>query len=161
MIGNNIYFNYFWESLTIEKIALFTVGYFFVIWIALILWVVKDIWNRTNSVLYSIFCVLLVIILTPLGVFLYLLIRPSRTVFEKSQEEIDENLAILSSIVEKHALIEETGKSLQCPKCNSEIQADFILCPSCKETLRNNCHSCHREIRENWKVCPYCGEKQK
>lgn len=160
MFENNIYLNYFWESLTFERIALFIVAYFFVIWIAIILWVVKDIGNRTNSIALSIFSVLLVILFTPLGVFLYLLIRPGRTVFEKYYEEIEENLGILSSIVEKHTLIEQTGEVTNCPKCNYEIQTDFIICPNCKDILKHQCHVCHRDIRENWKVCPYCGEKQ-
>jgi len=161
MLENNLYIDYFWNSLTIEKIVVFLVAYFFIIWIALIVWVVKDISNRTNSILLSFFSVLIVIIFTPLGVFLYLLIRPSRTVFEKYYEEIEENLSILSSIVEKHGLMEESQNITHCPKCNYEVQTDFIVCPNCQEPLKHKCHKCHKEIREGWEICPYCGEKQK
>ncbi len=35
----------------------------------------------------QIFCILLVLFLTPLGIFIYLLIRPQKTLFEKIFEE--------------------------------------------------------------------------
>lgn len=161
MLENNIYIQYFWNTLTVEKIAIFLVAYFFVIWIALIVWVVKDISNRTNSIFLSLFSVLVVTLFTPLGVFLYLLIRPGKTVFEKYYEEVEENLEILSSIVEKHTLIEAQWDYTKCPKCDYEIQTEYIVCPNCKEKLRHKCHKCHKEIRDNWEVCPYCAEKQK
>jgi len=146
--------------ITIEGIFLFCVAYFFVIWIAIIIWVVKDISNRTNSIFLQILSILIVVLFTPLGVFLYLLIRPGRTIFEKYYEEIEENLDILADMVEKRSggsIIEETN----CPHCEYVIQTDFIVCPNCKEKLRCECKSCHKEIRENWSICPYCGEKQK
>ncbi len=35
----------------------------------------------------QIFCIILVLFLTPLGIFIYLLIRPQKTLFEKIFEE--------------------------------------------------------------------------
>ncbi len=50
-------------------------------------WVAKDINNRTRSFVLQIFCILIVLFLTPLGIFIYLLIRPQKTLFEKIFEE--------------------------------------------------------------------------
>lgn len=57
--------------------------YFFVVWFCLVVWVVRDITNRTNSVVFQVFSILLVLFLTPLGIFIYLLLRPQRTLFEQ------------------------------------------------------------------------------
>lgn len=50
-------------------------------------WVAKDINNRTRSIVLQVFCILIVLFLTPLGIFIYLLIRPQKTLFEKIFEE--------------------------------------------------------------------------
>lgn len=91
----NMYFNNLWETITIEFMLKFFVVYFFVVWIALVLWVARDIALRSTSRIFQALCVLMIIFLTPLGIFLYILIRPRRNVYEMCQEEIEENLAIL------------------------------------------------------------------
>jgi type IV secretory pathway VirB3-like protein len=53
------------ENVTIELAVKIIIGYFFVVWIALIVWVIKDISVRTNSMFFQIFCVLTILILTP------------------------------------------------------------------------------------------------
>ncbi len=154
------YLQFLWESVTIEFMVKFFVVYFFIVWIALVIWVARDIANRTNSRIYQAFCVLLMILFTPLWVFLYLLIRPGKSMFEKYYEEVEENLDILSEIVQEK-LEEKNTWDLFCPNCDDVIEIDFIICPSCKEILKHTCISCEREIREGWKVCPYCQTKQK
>jgi rRNA maturation endonuclease Nob1 len=66
---------------------------------------------------------------------MYLLIRPGRTIFEKYYLEVEENLAILSRIIEE----------------KTEHDAAHNV---------TDCIDCGKEIRSNWKVCPYCGAKQ-
>jgi hypothetical protein len=66
----------FYETITIESFIKFVVIYFFVIWIALLLWVMKDISNRTDSILLQILSIFIILFLTPFGIFIYLLIRP-------------------------------------------------------------------------------------
>ncbi|MEI6711389.1 MAG: hypothetical protein WCK88_04225 [bacterium] len=61
--------------------------YIFIIWFCIVVWVAKDINNRTRSLLFQIFCIFIVLFLTPLGIFIYLLIRPQKTLFEKIFEE--------------------------------------------------------------------------
>ena len=96
----NPYMQRIWEIVTLEFMIKFFVIYFFVIWGALILWVARDISHRTTSTLLQIFCILMIIILTPLGIFLYLLIRPGKTIYEQYYAEIENNLEILSEIVQ-------------------------------------------------------------
>lgn len=151
--------NPIWNSVTLESMLKFAVVYFFVVWIALIIWVAKDIAMRSSSRLYQILCVVIMILFTPLGVFLYLLIRPRKSLYDRCSAEIEWNLDILTSIVQE--TLEQKDNSLICPECSSDIEADFIVCPSCKTSLKDTCHECHKIIREGWKVCPYCQTKQK
>ncbi len=160
LFANTQFMSFMWESITIESVLKFAVVYFFVIWIAVIVWVIKDISNRTDNLLLQILSILIVVIFTPLGVFLYLLIRPSRTIFEKYYLEVEENLNILSHIIEQKNEQQKVLEKSECPDCGCEIESDFVICPHCKRDLRNQCSKCKKEIRENWKVCPYCSTKQ-
>ena len=152
------FFNKFWDDITFEFILKLIIIYFFIVWIAIVVWVIKDIWNRTDSIIFQTLCILIVLILTPLWVFLYILIRPSKTLFEKYYEEIEENLDTLSNIIKWK--VENEEKILYCPECNQEINEDFSFCPSCESKIKTNCISCNKEIRVWWKICPYCWEEQ-
>ncbi len=148
-----------WEVITFEIFIKFMIVYFFIIWIAILVWVIKDINNRTSSILLQIVSILIVLLLTPFGVFIYLLIRPGKTLFEKYYEEIEENLDMISEFVE------DKTKDLEgrhhCLQCETPISQDFKFCPNCKVNLKIECRSCKKEIIDGWKICPYCGEKQK
>lgn len=51
----------------------------------------------------------------------------------------------------------ETEK--KCPNCNNPVNADFNVCPVCKETLRKKCSGCGSMVDKHWKYCPYCEKK--
>ncbi len=76
-------FGRLWESVNFEMALKFLVLYVCVIWIAIVVWVIKDITNRSSNVLLQILSILLVVILPFVGIFLYLLIRPGNTLLEK------------------------------------------------------------------------------
>lgn len=61
--------------------------YFFVVWFCLVVWVVRDVTNRTRSIIFQIISILLVLFFTPLGIFVYLLLRPQKTIFEQVFED--------------------------------------------------------------------------
>jgi len=93
---NNIY-----EIVTFDTFIEFAILYFFIIWISILLWVMKDISNRTNNITLQITSVLIILLLTPFWIFIYLLIRPSNSLFEKYYGEIEENLDIFNEIIEE------------------------------------------------------------
>jgi cbb3-type cytochrome oxidase subunit 3 len=102
MEKNNFLYNYLIEKITIELAIKFFIVYFFIIWIAIIVWVYKDITNRTENIWYQIFSILTVLLLTPfLGLIIYLIIRPSKTLFQKYYEEVEYNLEALSKDIEE------------------------------------------------------------
>ncbi|NCP76641.1 hypothetical protein GW830_00645 [bacterium] len=52
-------------------------GYFFIIWAAFIIWVIKDITNRTTNILVQTISIFIILFFTPIfGLPIYLLIRP-------------------------------------------------------------------------------------
>ena len=85
----NVYINTLWQSINFEFLIKFIIVYVFIIWISLFVWVWKDIRNRSSSIIFQVFC-LIVAVIPFLGIFLYLLIRPSKTLYEKYYDEIEE-----------------------------------------------------------------------
>ncbi len=81
------------SSETLGSIFLGILIYLAFLWIAIIVWVTKDITNRTNNLTFQIISISLVIFLTPVfGLVLYLIIRPSRSLVERYYEDIEQDL---------------------------------------------------------------------
>lgn len=148
-----------YDAITFEIFIKFAIVYFFIIWIAILLWVIKDISNRTNNLTLQIISILVILFLSPFWIFVYLLIRPGKTLFEKCYNEIEYNLETFNQIIEeKTRWIEE---DIKCPKCEELVNHDFKYCPKCKISLKNECDGCSKLLDSDWKVCPYCWVKQK
>jgi hypothetical protein len=54
-----------YEMVTFDTFIKFAVLYFFIIWISVLLWVMKDISNRTNNILLQVLSVLIILFITP------------------------------------------------------------------------------------------------
>ena len=96
----NVYINTLWQSINFEFLIKFIIDNVFIIWISLFVWVWKDIRNRSSIIIFQVFC-LIVAVIPFLGIFLYLLIRPSKTLYEKYYDEIESNLDIINEIIEE------------------------------------------------------------
>lgn len=137
------------QNITLDWIIKFSILYFFIIWWAFIIWVVKDITNRTTNLFLQVLSIIIVILFTPIfWLPIYLLLRPRATIFEKYYEDTEE--------VEFEENIESIKNEILCPHCSRHIDEDFSYCPYCKEKLIKKCEKCAREIKIFWSVCPYC-----
>jgi hypothetical protein len=142
------------ELVTFESFMMFSVAYMFIIWMTIILWTTMDANRRSNNILFQLMSILFVITLWPLGLFLYLLVRPSNIVNRKFISEVEDNLSILAHIVEN------SQKNLQfCPKCSKEISHTSKICTKCKTNLEKHCHECGHIVLKDWKNCLFCWEK--
>ncbi len=150
----NPYLKSLWPHITFESVLKFMVIYFAVLWIAVVIWVIKDIINRTDSILLQVVSILIVLLGTPLWIFVYLIIRPWKTIFEKYYEEIEDNLDCLSDMMQDKNI--GKPKKIRCYNCNEKLDEDFSFCPKCKEKLKEECKKCKKEIRIWWDICPYC-----
>lgn len=126
--------------------------YLCVLWIAIILWVTKDITNRTNNVVFQIICISLVIFLTPIfGLVIYLIVRPAKTLIEQYYEDFEIDL------MNNDAEVKEVE---HCPFCNAKTSASFNYCTLCAKEIVKDCSKCKKSVRVNWVACPYCGHAQ-
>lgn len=156
-IDKIINFDYLWflsdifSKVTFETFLKIVIIYIFILWIAIIIWVTKDIINRTDNIFLQVFSILTVIIWTPLWIVIYLLIRPSKTLFESYYEEwfMDEDIKDFSSELVKQ-------EKLKCFNCNFDINLDYKFCPNCRIKLKKECIQCKKELKPEFVVCPYC-----
>ena len=153
-----IILKYLWDGITFETFLKFLVIYFIIVWVAILVWVIKDITNRTSSILLQIFSILLILFFTPFWVFIYLLIRPGKTIFEKYYSEIEDNLEVFSSMVEDKVINDK--ERIHCYKCKTPLSTGFKFCPSCKIKLKWDCEWCWKLLYKWWKICPYCWNHQ-
>jgi len=95
--------------------------YVAVLYVAVAFWVVRDARRRSESWFFATFAGMLGLFLPFLGVIIYLVIRPPRT--------LDEERALL---LEEQALqegepLDATPMSRPCPTCGREIEPDFVI----------------------------------
>lgn len=140
------------NSSFLSYIGLGVLVYIAILWIAIILWVTKDIINRTNNVLMQIFCISLVIFLTPIfGLVIYLIARPSKTLLEQYYEDFEINMI----------QTEEDAKDIEhCPHCHAKTDTSFKFCSMCGSEISQDCISCKKLIKLQWVNCPFCGTEQ-
>lgn len=120
--------------------------YLFILWVAIVIWVARDIVSRSRNLFFQVFVILLVIGLNIFGLFIYLIIRPPQTLLEGYQVDL-----------EQKALTEEEV----CVNCNRSLPLEFKFCPYCQEQTRKTCLKCKKLMSKNWQICAYCGHKIK
>lgn len=114
-------------------------------WIGLVVWTFRDIRSRTRDFFAWLLAVLLVLGMGPVGLLLYLLLRPKETLAEVYDRQLEEE-----------ALLREITSRRACPRCQTVTEPDWLVCPLCRTELRRTCVSCGKPLELNWVVCPYC-----
>lgn len=120
------------------------------LWLAIIVWVYRDIRERTRDTSLQVLAVFLVLMFFPgfniPGLALYLMMRPRDTLEEAYARSLEEE-----------ALLRELGDEGSCPSCRRLTNKDYQYCPSCQTQLKDQCVSCQRLLSFSWVACPYCG----
>lgn len=116
-------------------------------WIALVIWTFRDMRARTRDILATLLASLLVLLFGPVGLGLYLLLRPRDTLAERYER-----------MLEEEALLRDMEEQPVCSSCQHKIQPDWMLCPHCTAQLRRPCASCGRLLDMSWQICPYCAQ---
>ena len=62
--------------------------------------------------------------------------------------------ALIGLIV--YLLIRGNYSDLRCPKCDTLVKEQFVVCPKCGTKLRLSCPNCAMPVELDWKVCPKC-----
>lgn len=132
-------------GVALELIVALVVGLTVAFWIAMVVWVFRDIRLRTRDFFAWILAALLALALGPIGVILYLFLRPKETLAEVYDRQLEEE-----------ALLRDISTRRACPQCQAVTEADWLVCPHCRTELRRVCSSCDKPLDLNWVVCPYC-----
>lgn len=132
---------------TLKLGGLLLVSYALVLWLSAVVWVYRDVRNRTSDQASQLIAVLLVALFNLPGLIVYLVIRPPATLADAYERSLE-----AESILHELQL---TASS--CQTCRRPIEEDFNLCPHCRTILREPCRSCARVVRTSWISCPYCG----
>ncbi|MBC8249435.1 MAG: zinc ribbon domain-containing protein [Anaerolineales bacterium] len=117
-------------------------------WVSLVIWTFRDMRLRSRDIFAQLLASLVVLIFGPLGLLIYLILRPQETLAEAYARTLEEE-ALLQDITEEQPV---------CPECRHRIEPDFIICPACHTELRKACPNCGRLMLMRWEICPYCAE---
>ena len=126
--------------------ALILIAYALVLWLSAVVWVYRDIRNRTTDQGSQLIAVILVAVFNVPGLVIYLVIRPQTTLADAYERSL-----------EAEAILHELQLTANaCQSCRRPIDDDFNVCPYCRVVLREPCRTCGKAVRTSWAACPYC-----
>jgi RNA polymerase subunit RPABC4/transcription elongation factor Spt4 len=124
------------------------------LWLSIIVWVYRDIRDRTRDLGLQVLAVFVVMMFFPgfniPGLALYLMLRPRETLEESYARSLEEE-----------ALLREIGDEGMCPSCRRFVERSWRLCPFCATQLKDICVKCQQLLSFNWVACPYCGTERR
>jgi len=120
-------------------------AFFAALWLALVFWTYRDLARRSQDRVMRLLAAIVVLLLGPLGVILYLLLRPAATLEEAYQHALEEE-----------ALLSEIEARTQCPGCGARTLQEWQVCPACATRLRRPCATCGSLLELGWRLCPFC-----
>ncbi len=124
------------------------------LWLSIIVWVYRDIRERTRDLGLQVLAVFVAIMFFPgfniPGLALYLMLRP--------RESLEESYA---RSLEEETLLREIGDEGMCPSCRRFVERGWRLCPFCATQLKDICVKCEQLLSFNWVACPFCGTERR
>ena len=124
------------------------------LWLSIIVWVYRDIRERSRDLGLQVLAVFVVMMFFPgfniPGLALYLMLRPRETLEESYARSLEEE-----------ALLREIGDEGMCPSCRRFVERGWRLCPFCATQLKDICTKCDQLLSFNWVACPYCGTERR
>lgn len=55
-----------------------------------------------------------------------------------------------------YLVVREKHKIYNCPRCGTNVNEDYAVCPTCALPLRRQCPQCGMNCEETWRNCPRC-----
>ncbi|MDG1990826.1 MAG: hypothetical protein P8J51_06110 [Dehalococcoidia bacterium] len=126
------------------------VFYFLLMWFASIVWIIRDISNRTRDPI-SIFVALIIAVILPfVGLPIYFILRPSMTLSQSFESNLEQQI-LLTEIYNL-----DICSNLRCKK---PLKDNWISCVYCGRVERALCPQpqCNTILSKKWIFCPKCG----
>ena len=133
-----------WEA-TLRVVLSVLALYLAVLWVALVFWAYRDVRQRTRDPIVQTVSVLLVLFFFLPGHWIYLILRPRYTLNELYERSLEEE-----------TLLQDLEDQKACPNCRRRVHDDFLVCPSCRTSLKEPCPNCARPLSHAWVACPFC-----
>lgn len=121
-------------------------GVLLALWLAVLVWVWRDIRARSRSGWAAVLSLLLVALLPVIGLVIYLLLRPRQTLLDAYDRAL-----------EQEALLQQIEDKPVCPSCSRPTREGWFFCPACHTHLRQPCPVCNSPLEMQWDICPWCG----
>jgi Double zinc ribbon len=129
-------------NLAINLLILFLV----VIWLALVYWTYADARRRIADPML-VGCATAASLFPFVGTVVYAIVRPPEYLEDVRERELE----MQAAEARLHSL-----NYLLCPHCDTEVEKDFLRCPSCLRKLKDPCVNCGKPLDPAWSICPYC-----
>lgn len=110
----------------------------------LTIWAARDVYNRSNSLFFQVFSVVLTLALPVFGILFYFILRPFKTFSESKIDEIAFYMGVFA-----------------CPACGACNKEEYKHCYYCGAELpkKIKCPTCKKNYQYNFNFCPFCSEK--
>ena len=57
-----------------------------------------------------------------------------------------------------YLLVRGNYSNLKCPRCDTTVTEQYVVCPKCGAKLRPSCPNCSAPVEPDWAVCPKCAQ---
>jgi len=133
---------------TLQIVGMLFAAYGLLLWLAVIVWVYRDISSRTRDLLARISAIIWSIICPFLGLPIYFVLRPSRSLLDEYESSLT-----------REAILADLNFDISCPDCNRLINSDWRFCPFCQTELKKECLNplCDSFLDFSWNACATCG----
>lgn len=133
-------------GIVLQVIVALTGAFLLAFWVSMVIWTYRDTRSRSRDIFAALLAALMVLLFGPIGLMLYLLLRPRETLAEAYDRALEEE-----------ALLREIEERVVCPTCAQPTQTEWMLCPHCHAQLKRPCAECGKLLEIEWRLCPYCG----
>ena len=133
-------------GIAMQVIVALSGAFLLAFWLSMVIWTFRDIRSRSRDIFAAVLAALMVLLFGPIGLMLYLLLRPRETLAEAYDRALEEE-----------ALLREIEERVVCPTCGQPTAEEWMLCPYCHTQLKRPCSECGRLMEIEWRLCPYCG----
>ena len=55
-----------------------------------------------------------------------------------------------------YLIVRGNYSDLRCPRCETPVTEQYVVCPKCGAKLRPACPNCATPVEQDWKLCPKC-----
>ena len=109
-----------------------------------------------SNVAIPLFILMIIVILLPLLIGIYVFRDAKRRNMNAPLWTLIAILApsLIGFII--YLLVRGNYSNLKCPRCETTVTEQFVVCPKCGTKLKPSCPNCATPTEPDWRICPKC-----